>query len=285
MAWVKIDDRFDEHPKWDNAPGDSIALWVAAMAWCNRNDSHTGYIPHTKTLGLVNVRSHKATIADLLARGVIHAHEGGYLIHDYEEYQQNEKVKAIRAKRAAAGKLGARARWGDGNGMANAIGLPSDSVANAWQTDGNENAPRPDDPFSVTGSTETTDDSDCADPSSVVVDPVEAIQMTARYMALELVKSARNVRDHNAWVAGTAKTIVIERPDEISHLLAEGMAPADAAEFLTGTSRRQHIHAVEDRETCPSCDGMKLAETDAGYVQCDGCGGIGSVPVRKAAHG
>lgn len=113
MVWVKIDDHFDEHPKWSDAPGDSVALWLAAMAWCNRNDSIEGFIPTLKLHGRVHVRNLKRTIADLVARDVFHPVEGGFLIHDYPEYQQPEKVKEIRGKRAAAGRKGAAVRWGE----------------------------------------------------------------------------------------------------------------------------------------------------------------------------
>jgi hypothetical protein len=112
MVWVKIDDHFDEHPKWADAPGDSIALWVAAMAWCNRNDSTEGYIPAFKLEGRVKVRNLKATVADLVKRDAFHPAEGGYVIHDYPEFQQPEKVREIRQKRSRAGKRGAAARWG-----------------------------------------------------------------------------------------------------------------------------------------------------------------------------
>jgi hypothetical protein len=135
MAFVRIDQEFYDHPKWATAPGDSIALWVAAMAWCNRNESWDGYIPANKLAGLVNVRNVKRTVADLCDRVAFSVHGEGYLIHEYPEYQQNEKVRKLRDTRSEAGKKGAESRWrSHGKPMANAI-------ANAWQTHGNENAP------------------------------------------------------------------------------------------------------------------------------------------------
>lgn len=116
MAWVRIDQHFYDHPKWANAPGDSIALWIAAMAWCNRNDSLEGFIPAPKLHGLVAVRSVKRTVADLVQRRAFHVAEAdgaaGYVIHDYAEFQQPEKVRAISNKRAEAGRRGAAVRWG-----------------------------------------------------------------------------------------------------------------------------------------------------------------------------
>lgn len=111
MAWVKIDEHFYDHPKWCDAPGDSIALWLALTAWCNRNDSTTGFIPEAKTRGLLNIKNVPRTLVDLCDRVALHKVPGGYLIHDYEEYQQPEKVKDIAAKRSAAGRKGAAHRW------------------------------------------------------------------------------------------------------------------------------------------------------------------------------
>jgi hypothetical protein len=113
MAWVRIDEHFYDHPKWADAPGDSIALWLAAMAWCNRNESIEGYIPARKTRGLVNVRNLKATLVDLVKREAIHVEGDGYVIHDYAEFQQPEKVREIARKRARAGAKGAAVRWGE----------------------------------------------------------------------------------------------------------------------------------------------------------------------------
>ncbi len=129
MAWVKVDDSFYDSEKWAEAPADSIGLWLAAMAWCNRNNSVRGFIPELKTQGLVHVRNHKATVVDLCRRGAFHKVDGGYLIHDYEEYQQNDKVKRIAEERSKAGKKGARARWANktANAEANAIANVNDS--------------------------------------------------------------------------------------------------------------------------------------------------------------
>lgn len=134
MPWVKIDEEFYDHPKWASAPGDSIALWLAAMAWCNRNDSTEGFIPAVKLRGLVNIRNVGKTTIDLTARDAFHPEERegvhGYLIHDYVEYQQPEKVRQIAAKRAAAGMKGATARWGNSDHPSKANGMAT-PMANA----------------------------------------------------------------------------------------------------------------------------------------------------------
>lgn len=113
MAWVKIDDQFYDDPRWADAPGDSVALWLAAMAWCNRNESIDGFIPEAKTKGLVAVRNPVKTTDDLVRRGAFRKARGGFFIKSYVEYQQPEKVQEIRKKRSDNGRKGAAVRWGE----------------------------------------------------------------------------------------------------------------------------------------------------------------------------
>lgn len=125
MAWVLIDDEFYDHPKWRTAPGDSIAMWVAAIAWCNRSEEWSGAIPTHKLGALVNVRNAKATIRDLEQRGALHRDGDCHVIHDFAEWQRVEKKKAISEARRAAGRKGAEARWNgkpDGNDDGNSHG-------------------------------------------------------------------------------------------------------------------------------------------------------------------
>ena len=53
MAWVKIDDHFDEHPKIAQAGPLAVAVWLAGLAYCNRNLTD-GFIPWSKAQGLVS---------------------------------------------------------------------------------------------------------------------------------------------------------------------------------------------------------------------------------------
>lgn len=118
MAWVLIDDEFYDHPKWRTAPGDSIALWVAAIAWCNRSEQWEGRIPTNKLAGLVNIRNSRRTIVDLEVRQAMHRDGDSHVVHDFAEWQRVEKKKAISEARRAAGKKGATGRWNgpDANG-------------------------------------------------------------------------------------------------------------------------------------------------------------------------
>lgn len=237
MAWVRIDEAFYDSRKWTGAPGDSIGLWVAAMAWCNRNDTREdarqGIVPEFTVKGLINVRSIKATLTDLCAREAFHRVDGGYLIHDYEEYQQGERVRAIREKKAAAGRKGAAGRWGDkqeppdmADAMAPAManGM-ADAITEKWP----ETGP---DPVLPTGSTETTDDLQSAAQSSSVID--QAIAIAARAIYEEDPGQAR--KGVKAFCTGTAKNLRNERIDEINQHLQHTSDPIEIARLLVGSN-------------------------------------------------
>ncbi|WP_325603015.1 hypothetical protein [Nocardioides sp.] len=132
-----MDDQFPDHPKVIAAGPLAKSLFVDGLCYCNRLLTD-GLIPRRMALRLADDYA-EYTDEDLAQRlvdvGLWETCEDGYRVHDYLDYQPSaEKVKAERtslsAKRAAAGRAGAAARWqtdGNGNGKA---------VANEWQTDG-----------------------------------------------------------------------------------------------------------------------------------------------------
>lgn len=234
MPWVKLDEEFYDNPKWVGAPGDSIALWVAMIAWCNRNESTEGYIPAIKTQGLVNVRNLRATLADLCSRGapqpVIRQVDDGYLIHAYAEYQQPEKVREIAAKRAAAGKKGASKRWGQtmangmANGMANAIAdATTNSVANGCPVT---------DPVLNSSSITTSSHRDGSDEMANSIERVaDAI---TRWRARETV-----VRDWTKYLDAARPNVVAMHGPRIQALIEQfPLAPVDSI-----------VHAIESGDT------------------------------------
>jgi hypothetical protein len=125
MAWVKIDDHFDEHPKIAQAGPLAVAVWLAGLAYCNRNLTD-GFIPWSKAQGLISwqflgaesddPRGRKRytvaltcghvgedvdtafVIERLLDAGLWQEIDGGYTVHDYLDYQPSkEQVLAERA--------------------------------------------------------------------------------------------------------------------------------------------------------------------------------------------
>lgn len=130
MAWVKISDDFYDHFKFDEAGPLGLALWTVALAYANRNLTD-GFIPRSKARTLLDYEglSHEsghvgdlATFGEdidadyvinlLLAAGLWETTNGGYLIHDYLDFQPSaDEVKALREARTEAGKKGATKRW------------------------------------------------------------------------------------------------------------------------------------------------------------------------------
>ncbi len=128
MAWVRISDDFYDHPKFDAAGALGIALWVAGLAWCNRNLTD-GQIPRRVALRLLDFedaaeavhaaadrngvtnapRNNDVTpnvakfVADRLVKaGLWIENETGYRVHDYLDYQKSAgQIAAARDKNAA----------------------------------------------------------------------------------------------------------------------------------------------------------------------------------------
>jgi len=130
VAWARIDDGFDDHPKvlalLDMEDGAAaIGLWTLCLTWAHRNTRRKGKVPGLipSTLPRRFVGAEGRRLADLLVNvGLWEQVDDGWLIHDFAEYLPSAEVSAARS---AAGKKGAAKRWGkqtDGN-------LPSGSHA------------------------------------------------------------------------------------------------------------------------------------------------------------
>jgi len=140
MGWVRISDDFYDHPKFAEVTPLSIALWLAGLAYCNRNLTN-GYIPESAARRLVDFDGLAYEIGgteltggmeddcgplalyDLLKVGLWH--EDGHdcpkcpqpgrrrlYVHDYLKYQPSaEEIKGLREARSEAGRKGAATRW------------------------------------------------------------------------------------------------------------------------------------------------------------------------------
>ena len=120
MAWVKVDDQIDQHPKVVQAGPLALALYVAGLAYCNRSLTD-GFIPSSVArrlvdwqatdkagnewaLAYVDQQGGTATvnsvsvINSLVEFGLWDRASGGYRVHDYEHYQPTRaQVQARRA--------------------------------------------------------------------------------------------------------------------------------------------------------------------------------------------
>lgn len=111
MAWARIDDAFFNHPKVRKAGKDAVIFHMAAL--CHSNAFTTDGFIADAMLELIAIQAfqRKANgLADRLVEcGLWDRIEGGYLIHDYLEYNYSkQQVEEIKSKRSAAGKQGGR---------------------------------------------------------------------------------------------------------------------------------------------------------------------------------
>lgn len=134
MPWVRVDDHFDEHPKMAAVGPVGWGVWLAGLAYCNRNLTD-GFIPYAIAEGIggawkirvpeddglnelvwsIDIGSgmHGESlttdwiIEHLVRVGLWEEVIGGYRIHDYGDYQPTKaQVEADKAAKVAAGKAG-----------------------------------------------------------------------------------------------------------------------------------------------------------------------------------
>lgn len=88
MAWVRLDDHIDEHPKVAMLGDSAFALYITAIVYCNRNLTD-GFIPRMVGLGKLRYCSGDPleVISEIVAAGLWEVVQGGWRIHDFLDYQ------------------------------------------------------------------------------------------------------------------------------------------------------------------------------------------------------
>jgi len=119
MGWVKLDDGFAEHPKIAAMSDAALALWVTSLAYCNRNLTD-GFVPHAVGHGQLRYSEGNPVpaIRELEALGSWEAVEGGWKVHDYEDFQPSRE--GVLATRNATRERVKRHRNGVRNAGSNA---------------------------------------------------------------------------------------------------------------------------------------------------------------------
>ena len=95
MAWFKVDDHFWSHPKTGDLSDGATALWLRAGSW-SAGHLTDGYVPTSK---LRLFRARRRSIEELVDAGLWSGVEGGYLFHDWSDYQPSRE--AVTARRDA----------------------------------------------------------------------------------------------------------------------------------------------------------------------------------------
>lgn len=106
MTWVRLDDRAPHHPKLIAAGPEAAWLWVCGL--CYSNAHHTdGFISSTATQALFPPRVWRqrqlSSLCDRLESvGLWHRVDGGFLIHDYLEFQGEASKESAKQRKEAA---------------------------------------------------------------------------------------------------------------------------------------------------------------------------------------
>ncbi|MDQ3224618.1 MAG: hypothetical protein M3Q75_14280 [Gemmatimonadota bacterium] len=114
MGWVRVDDAFYDHRKFNKVTVLGMGVWIAGLAYCNRNLTD-GFIPNKAIPGLVSTDGlglytgthggRDVTPADgaweLLRAELWSEGAGGWQVHDYHDYQPSaQQVRAERDRNA-----------------------------------------------------------------------------------------------------------------------------------------------------------------------------------------
>ena len=118
MPWVKLDDRFPDHPKTLSLGDDydsCVTLHIRGLCYCAANLTD-GFIPSRV------FRGYERECARLVEVGLWDEAEGGFEIHDYLDYNPSrDDALASRKSHSERGRKGAQKRWNRGPRMATAI--------------------------------------------------------------------------------------------------------------------------------------------------------------------
>lgn len=111
MAWVRLEDRFYEHPKFAGLRGEAIAMWVVGLAYCNGNRTD-GRISSAIVRRLVDVDDWKASACSLVDAGLWTVEGQYYVYHDYADYQRlRDEIEQVAQAKSRAGAKGNEVRW------------------------------------------------------------------------------------------------------------------------------------------------------------------------------
>lgn len=102
MPWVKLDDQFADHPKIIQAGPLAGWLWACGIAYANKYLTD-GFIPYAQVRRLADVTDYAdpyVLAAKLVEVGLWEQVDGGYLVHDFLEY--NPSAAQVKADREEA---------------------------------------------------------------------------------------------------------------------------------------------------------------------------------------
>lgn len=115
MSWFKLDDGFYDHPKIVNAGNTAAGLYARCGAWCAKQLTN-GFIPNE----IGRSYGSQTSIKKLEAQGLWERVKGGWLMHDYLDYNPSrDQVQAERETTAQRQRAWREKR--KGNGVSNGV--------------------------------------------------------------------------------------------------------------------------------------------------------------------
>jgi hypothetical protein len=117
MVWVKLDDRFAEHPKVESLSDSAFRAHVWALCYCGRNETD-GFVPD----GAARRRVAAGDVGELVGARLWDPAPGGFVVHDFLAHNPTKaEIDSRREARSEAGKKGAARRWDKAGRMASAM--------------------------------------------------------------------------------------------------------------------------------------------------------------------
>lgn len=135
MTWMKLDDQFFRHPKARAAGLDGRALFVASLCYCTGQLTNGAIGADVVALLVAEAGVKASAVKKLVSLNLWEQTADGYIVHNYLRYQPSaDEVRAARAKKAAAGKLGGKQKAANrvAEPLADARESASEPLAEPW---------------------------------------------------------------------------------------------------------------------------------------------------------
>jgi hypothetical protein len=262
MAWVRLDDHFDEHPKIAALSDSAFALFVTGLAYSNRNLTD-GFIPLNVAMGKLRYceGNPAPVINELEGAGLWAKHESGWAIHDYTDYQPTKaQVQQERSNKVAAGRAG-----GIAAAKARAIAEPlAEPIAEPIAESKPVPVPVPvPDPVPIPAPMESTESGGTLSQKRVPITPKFIEEMVAEHApklggAAKVRESIADAMNHIAmskrhdkqlYLRGWLRRDAEGRTNGTHHGKLVGDSGASAREYLAGLDAKQAAREVERAET------------------------------------
>ena len=96
MPWVALDDKFAHHPKINQLTDAEFRAWASALGYAQMYRTK-GHIP-SKALASIPRATPKIASA-LVEAGLWHVNGDGWVIHDWDDYNPERRMKTDRQQR------------------------------------------------------------------------------------------------------------------------------------------------------------------------------------------